>query len=73
LTSEFLLSTAIGELIGTGRARVRVVPAEERAFGMTFPEDVESVESGVAMSVAVGDYPTDLGAWFQNRRGHVPG
>ncbi len=73
LTSEFLLSTAIGELIGTGRARIRVVPAEERAYGMTFPDDVEGVESGVAMSVAVGDYPTDLGEWFENRRGHVPG
>ena len=73
VTSEFLLSTAIGQMVGTGRARVRVVPAEERAYGMTFPDDVEGVESGVALSVAVGDYPTDLGEWFDDRRSHVPG
>lgn len=73
LTSEFLLSTAIGEMVGTGRARVRVVPAEGRAFGMTYPDDVGSVESGVAMAVAVGEYPVDLGEWFESRRSHLPG
>jgi UTP-glucose-1-phosphate uridylyltransferase len=73
LTSEFLLSSAIGELVGTGRARVRVVPAEERAFGMTFPDDVGSVQSGIAMAVAIGEYPTDLGDWFESRRSHLPG
>ncbi|MDH3732670.1 MAG: NTP transferase domain-containing protein [Gemmatimonadota bacterium] len=73
MTDEFLLSDAVGGLVGTGRTRVRVVPAEEKAFGMTFEEDVAAVASGVAMSVAVGDYPTDLGEWFDSRRSHIPG
>lgn len=73
LASEFLLSEAIGGMVGTGRARVRVVPAEQEAFGMTFQEDLGAVASGVATSVARGDYPTDLGGWFDSRRSHGPG
>ena len=73
LTSEFLLSEAVGGMVGTGRARVRVVPAEQEAFGMTFEEDLGAVSSGVATAVARGDYPTDLGEWFDHRRSHGPG
>lgn len=71
--SEFLLSDALGTLVGTGRARVRVVPTGDKAFGLTHPDDLPAVESGVSLSVAVGDYPTDLGAWFEERKGAVPG
>lgn len=70
---EFRLSTAIGGLVSTGRLRVRVVPTGERAFGMTFAADVAAVSSGVAQSVASGHYPTDLGRWFERRRGRTPG
>ncbi len=70
---EFLLSTAVGNLVSTGRARVRVVPTDEHAFGMTFAADVAAVASGVAQAVASGRYPTDLGRWFERRRGRVPG
>jgi len=73
LTDEFLLSTAIGGLVETGRARVRVVPAAQRAFGITFPEDRDATVSGIAMAVAGGEYPTDLGAWFDAGRGSVSG
>lgn len=69
---EFRISTAVSELVGTGRARVRVVPIEERAYGMTFPEDRAAVVSGVAQAVASGDYPTELKAWFRRRRGSTP-
>ena len=65
LLDEFLLSSAIGRLVETGRARVRVAAAEQRAFGITFPEDRDAVVSGIATAVARGDYPTDLGAWFE--------
>jgi hypothetical protein len=70
---EFLLSTALGRFVETGRARVRVVPVSGRAYGMTFAEDRQSVVSGVAEAVATGDYPTDLGEWFEARHGQVPG
>jgi len=73
LADEFRLSTVIGDLVSTGRVRVRVVPTDERAFGLTFAEDVAAVVSGVAQSVASGHYPTDLGEWFERRRGRTPG
>jgi hypothetical protein len=50
-----------------------VMPSETRAFGMTFPDDVASVESGISMAVAIGEYPTDLGDWFESRQSHLPG
>lgn len=72
LEEEFRISTAVNELVGTGRVRVRVVPIEERAYGMTFPEDRAAVVSGVAQAVASGHYPTELRAWFERRRGSTP-
>ncbi len=68
LESEFLLSEAVGALVETGRARVRVVPTEEHGVGLTHPEDLAAVQSGVSLAVAIGDYPTDLGTWFERRR-----
>lgn len=73
VTDEFLLSTAVGRLIGAGRVRVRVVPTEDRGVALTFAEDRERVASAVAESVAAGEYPTDLAAWFRRRRGSIPG
>ncbi len=70
---EFLLSSAVGTLVETGRARVRVVPAETRAAGLTFEEDRPAVVSAVALAVAEGAYPFDLPAWFEGRQGQVPG
>ncbi|MGH7540565.1 MAG: NTP transferase domain-containing protein [Gemmatimonadota bacterium] len=70
---EFPLSTAMGALIAGGRVRVRVVPAEDRGHAMTYAEDRKAVASAVAESVAAGDYPTDLAAWFRRRRGSAPG
>jgi hypothetical protein len=73
LENEFLLSEAVGGLVGTGQARVCVVPSETEAYGMTFEEDLDALVSGVATSVARGDYPTDLREWFDDRRSHGPG
>lgn len=67
MEDEFLLSDTVGGLVETGRIRVRVVPMGARAFGLTHPGDVGSVESGINQSVASGDYPTDLGRWFEAR------
>ncbi|MCG8469158.1 MAG: NTP transferase domain-containing protein [Gemmatimonadetes bacterium] len=72
IESEFLLSEAVGTLVETGRSRVRVVPTGVAAVGLTHPDDVAAVESGVSLAVAVGDYPTDLGEWFEERKGGIP-
>jgi len=73
MQSEFRLSDAVGALVETGRVRVRVVPTGDNAFGLTHPDDLPAVESAVNLAVAVGDYPTDLGAWFEERKGGIPG
>lgn len=69
--SEFLLSDAVGGLVETGQARVRVVPTDDSALGLTHTEDLPQVESAVRLSVAVGAYPTDLGEWFDERTGRA--
>ena len=70
---EFLLSEAVGGLVETGQARVRVVPADDPATGLTHAEDLSRVRSAISLSVAVGAYPTDLGEWFEGRAGRGPG
>jgi len=63
---EFLLSEALGEQVGTGEARVRVLPAESRWFGMTVAADAEPVRRAIGELVAQGAYPSDLRTGFRN-------
>jgi len=62
--AEFLLSTALGEQVATGRSRLRVLPARDRWLGMTFAADVEAVRAALADLVRAGTYPADLRAAF---------
>ena len=62
--SEFLLSTALGDQVTAGRARLRVLPAPDRWLGMTFAADVEAVRAALAELVRAGTYPADLRAAF---------
>ncbi|MFQ5690898.1 MAG: NDP-sugar synthase [Gemmatimonadota bacterium] len=64
---EFLLSTAIGEQVERRGARVRVIPARDPCFGLTFPADGPSVRSRINVLVARGDYPENLSDWFRSR------
>ena len=73
VAAEFLLSSAVGALVESRRLRVRVIPTEDRGFSLTFPEDRDAVASGINEEVAAGNYPVDLGEWFEDRRGTVPG
>ncbi len=73
VSDEFLLSSAVGALVESRRLRVRVIPTEDRGFALTFPEDRDVVASGINEEVAAGSYPVDLGEWFAERRGIVPG
>jgi NDP-sugar pyrophosphorylase family protein len=61
---EFLLSTALGDQVTAGRARLRVLPAPDRWLGMTFAADVEAVRAALAELVRAGTYPADLRAAF---------
>lgn len=62
--AEFLLSTALGDQVEAGRARLRVLPAPDRWLGMTFAADVEAVRAALAALVRAGTYPADLRAAF---------
>jgi hypothetical protein len=57
---EYLIPTAVQDLIGRGAARVRVIPTESRWTGMTHPEDRMVVEARIREMVAGGEYPEIL-------------
>ena len=64
-TPEFLLSEAVGAQVAAGEARVRVLPARERWFGMTFSSDDKDVRAGLARLVDAGGYPASLRTGFE--------
>ena len=47
-TAEFLLPTVVGEVVEAGDARVEVLPASGRSFGVTFEADRDRVAAALA-------------------------
>lgn len=60
VTGEFYLPFAVNELLGAGRAAVRVLPTLASWFGVTYREDKPRVQAAIAALVASGDYPSPL-------------
>ncbi len=60
LKSEFLLPTTVGDLVREGRARVKVLPTNEKWFGVTYREDRPKVQVAVRELVRQGMYPERL-------------
>lgn len=58
--AEYFLPERVGELVATGRARVRILPTEERWFGITYVEDKPFVEKAILDLVEQGVYPPYL-------------
>lgn len=58
--TEFYLPAAVNDLIATGAARVRVLPATDEWFGVTYREDKPRVQAALATLVARGPYPSLL-------------
>jgi hypothetical protein len=58
--AEYFLPERIGDLVATGRARVKVLPTEERWFGITYKEDKPFVGKAVLDLVEQGIYPPSL-------------
>jgi hypothetical protein len=63
-TLEFPLSTAVNAQVAQGRARLRVLVAPDRWFGMTFAADLPAVRDALAALVRAATYPADLRAAF---------
>ncbi len=58
--SEFLIPEAVGQLVREGKVRVKILPTQERWFGVTFPEDLPLVRSAIRGLVQKGAYPENL-------------
>jgi hypothetical protein len=60
LKSEFLLPNLVGDLVREGVARVKVLPTDERWFGVTYQADRPRVQAAVRDLIAQGRYPENL-------------
>jgi len=60
LDAEFLLSTAVNDLIAEGAVRVKVIPTAGPWLGMTHQEDRPYVVARLRQLIAAGEYPEGL-------------
>ncbi len=60
--AEFLIPEVVGALLREKKARVRILPTQERWFGVTYPEDRPAFRRAVLGLVEAGVYPRDLWA-----------
>ena len=58
--AEYLLPTVIGELIKEDKAGVKVLPTEEKWFGVTYREDILKVRGAISALIDRGIYPEKL-------------
>ena len=58
--AEYFLPTVINDLIQEGRARVRVLPTDEKWYGVTYQEDKPELKAFIREQVANGRYPERL-------------
>jgi dTDP-glucose pyrophosphorylase len=65
--AEFLLSTAVNDLIDDGRLRVKVIPANGPWLGVTYQEDRPYALEELARLVEEGLYPGDLSRSLRER------
>ncbi len=59
-SKEFLLPTAVGRMIQSGRGRVCVLPTQDRWFGMTYAQDRIQAQSRIRELIAQGRYPASM-------------
>ena len=59
-SAEFGLSTEIGSLMEAGIIGVRVLPTDERWFGITYREDLERARTEIGRRIDAGEYPEAL-------------
>jgi hypothetical protein len=62
LKAEFLLPEVVGALIAEERATVKVLPANENWYGMTYEQDRPRVERAIRELIQAGIYPEKLWA-----------
>ena len=60
LKGEYFLPSVVDRLIVEGRAQVRVLPSEDKWYGVTYPEDKPAVTAAIAAMTRAGLYPDEL-------------
>jgi len=60
--AEYFLPTVVNQLIQEGKARVKVLPTDEKWYGVTYQEDRPALKAFLASQVAAGRYPQKLWA-----------
>ena len=60
LKAEYLIPTFIGELLDAGKISVKVLRSNDTWYGMTYHEDVASVQDSFKKMLEIGLYKTDL-------------
>ena len=58
--AECYLPAVVNDLIDEGRARVRVLPTDERWFGITYREDMPTARTAIRQRIDGGVYPEQL-------------
>jgi hypothetical protein len=58
--AEYYIPFAVNQLIGAGKATVKLIPCHERWFGMTYREDRKIVTDSINSLVSAGIYPEKL-------------
>ena len=62
LKGEYLIPKTVGELIHEGKATVKILPSEDKWFGVTYRQDKEAFVKAINEKIAEGVYPSDLWA-----------
>ena len=60
LKCEYFLPFVVNEQLAEGSATVRVLPCEETWYGVTYHEDLESVEKAIVEMKKEGIYEEEL-------------
>ncbi len=60
LKAELYIPLVVNTLVRSGRAAVKVLPSEDRWFGVTYKEDKRRVMAEISPLVATGRYPTPI-------------
>jgi hypothetical protein len=58
--AEYLLPTVVADLLGEKKASVRILPTDERWFGVTYRQDVMGVRQAIQDLIDRGVYPERL-------------
>ncbi|NIA22124.1 MAG: nucleotidyltransferase [Anaerolineaceae bacterium] len=58
--AEYFLPTVVNDLVQQGQARVRVLPTDEKWYGVTYQQDKPELKSFIRDQVARGRYPQKL-------------